>query len=329
MAIAGALLILGGPLVGYLYYRFRFKQKIDSLSARQRRLHTKGVDITPPLVEKSSSHGETPGIEDTLQLLREDIEQKSLELSIVRQDYEIEIKVLRDENASLRDEISKLRGTPVEVRDIVPESPHVVEVTEYYSTLTPESEEVEDVIEPQADAYAYLYPDASESTDIYDLDIVEEIGEPETDDTVVEPEEMKDTNSGTEDEKPPATKDANREAPSVRFDRPPKLKETRGQKLENEPRHGPVPLPTFTPVFELLGGKIENGRDRSAVRGVVRLSDDQFEVLTDLGYATLDKIACLSSSEVHRLADIFKLQTSVIETDWIPNAQLQLFERDD
>ena len=87
-----------------------------------------------------------------------------------------------------------------------------------------------------------------------------------------------------------------------------------------------MPLPAFKPVFDLIGAQAEVPPDTSEIRRIVQLPDEQFRLLSDLGFATLDKIACLSTSEVRRLTEILKLQTTVIESDWIPNAQLKLFD---
>ncbi len=84
--------------------------------------------------------------------------------------------------------------------------------------------------------------------------------------------------------------------------------------------------PAFTPVSFLMSEK-PTVTVESQFKSLVRLSDDQYDLLNELGYGSMEKIAKLSSTEVRRLAEIFSIPAQRIESDWIPNAQLILFER--
>ncbi len=476
LAITGAILILGGPLAGYFVFRYRYGKRLELADTRERQLKSRELKLDrsrrPP--PGSPFEGSESEAEDTISMLKEDVEQKSLELSIVRQDYELEIRVLKEEASGLRNDIARLRGEPVEVQDIVdtpisdlhgapsargeqPASsespiektdlPPVVRVPEKPPTPTsfeaspsypggdsiddtqqeeerpapastresqpeeaPESETMEywvmsddssgisagivdenqpdetekeevtdleddmpeafdddvpeentlDLRDDEVDIYDYLFPEeathanpeaeavepesesVSESEDAACEAAPVDLNDRPDEDNTLETERKEQRpnegsasqdsprqDSGTNDEEEldsrPKTE---KEASPARPDRPPKSFEPKSPEEAVERVKSPVPFPAFTPVSDLMQSQDDPPVEAATLQQIVQLPDEQYQLLTELGYASLDKIACLSSSEVRRLSDIFNLPSTVIESDWIPNAQLKLFERD-
>ncbi len=64
--------------------------------------------------------------------------------------------------------------------------------------------------------------------------------------------------------------------------------------------------------------------EEATVRKIVQLSEEDFNVLLELGYASLRILANLSSSEVRRLSDVFGVAASKIEQSWVPTARAHL-----
>jgi len=100
---------------------------------------------------------------------------------------------------------------------------------------------------------------------------------------------------------------------------------------------GPGTSPQILPEFRAVSTFIERRSALSqvadpvlpvdkneAVREIVQLSEEDFDVLLDLGYASLKILANLSSSEVRRLSDVFGVSASQIEQTWVPTARAHL-----
>jgi len=60
------------------------------------------------------------------------------------------------------------------------------------------------------------------------------------------------------------------------------------------------------------------------IREIVKLSPEGYDLLADLGYASLIKLANLTSSEVRRISDLFAVSASDIEQSWVPTARAHL-----
>lgn len=81
--------------------------------------------------------------------------------------------------------------------------------------------------------------------------------------------------------------------------------------------------PSFRPVSDL----VDENAPRPLQR-LLRLNDDQFGLLDEIGYATVDRIASLTPVAVSRLSEIFGIPASRIEMDWIPDAQKAVFSEE-
>ena len=83
-------------------------------------------------------------------------------------------------------------------------------------------------------------------------------------------------------------------------------------------------LPRFQNLSELVINRTEQelkSPTRSSVVAITNLSEEQFLLLEDLGYADPNKMANLSKSEIRRLSEIFRINPQVIKTEWIPGAR--------
>ena len=83
-------------------------------------------------------------------------------------------------------------------------------------------------------------------------------------------------------------------------------------------------LPPFQNLSELVINTTEQelkSPTRSSVVAITNLSEEQFLLLEDLGYADPNKMANLSKSEIRRLSEIFRINPQVIKTEWIPGAR--------
>jgi len=374
VAIAGVILITLGPLAGYLFFRYRYGRRISDLEYRESSLHAREVDFNRTRYQASTAriHQSTASGEDTLSLLREEVEQKSLELSIVRQDYELELKTLRQETASLRSEIGHLRGEPVSIQDIDPASGVETPDSSLSSSYTDFEEIDEDEStpdepapyepapdEPVLDELVQDEPELDEpapAESVLDEPTLDELvqDEPELD----EPDDFEpvpgedfetesrvffdispDTpysNDNTDPdpiESAPESEDEDWDEDVFRFlypegtdgDEPVEI-ESLSRPSDSSTEATKTDYPTFTPVSFLMP-EDSAVTSESHFKSLVRLSDDQYDLLDELGYGSMEKIAKLSSTEVRRLAEIFSIPAQRIESDWIPNAQLILFEK--
>ena len=85
-----------------------------------------------------------------------------------------------------------------------------------------------------------------------------------------------------------------------------------------------VSFPRFQNLLELVINRTEQelkSPTRSSVVAITNLSEEQFLLLEDLGYADPNKMANLSKSEIRRLSEIFRINPQVIKTEWIPGAR--------
>ena len=64
--------------------------------------------------------------------------------------------------------------------------------------------------------------------------------------------------------------------------------------------------------------------DKALIQSIVSLDPDSFSLLDELGYASLTRLAQLSTSEVRRLAQVFRIDPDLIEQDWKPTATAHL-----
>ena len=74
----------------------------------------------------------------------------------------------------------------------------------------------------------------------------------------------------------------------------------------------------------LEGPKEESNENLVLIREIVKISDEQFSLLQELGYASLKRLSNLSSSEVRRLSDLFAVSAAQIEQSWVPTARAHL-----
>lgn len=83
--------------------------------------------------------------------------------------------------------------------------------------------------------------------------------------------------------------------------------------------------PAQPPRFRKVSDWVTPAGARPALQDLLGLSDAQYGLLADLGYASVDRIASLTPAAVARLADLFGIPASRIEMRWIPDAEMAQF----
>jgi len=64
--------------------------------------------------------------------------------------------------------------------------------------------------------------------------------------------------------------------------------------------------------------------DKALIQSIVSLDPDSFSLLDELGYASPTRLAQLSTLEVRRLAQVFRIDPDLIEQDWKATATAHL-----
>ncbi len=101
--------------------------------------------------------------------------------------------------------------------------------------------------------------------------------------------------------------------------------ESKGASTVNEDRDGEVvesdAQATEDQETSQDGAPSKAKGEESLVRSIVGLDPDSFSLLQELGYADLTRLSGLSSSEIRRLAEVFRIRPERIEQDWKPTAR--------
>lgn len=95
-----------------------------------------------------------------------------------------------------------------------------------------------------------------------------------------------------------------------------------------DPPRRPVPQrPAFKPVSDLV--ETENGTPTSPpLQRLLKMNAEQYALLEEIGYATVDRIASLTPIAIERLSGIFGVPESEIRDHWVPDAQKAVFSPD-
>ena len=92
-------------------------------------------------------------------------------------------------------------------------------------------------------------------------------------------------------------------------------------------------MPAFRSLYDMLNASgvaaapstpPDETEETVLVRDIVGLDGDSFQLLQELGYATLKKLSSLSTSETRRLAAVFRIHEQRIEQDWKPTARAHI-----
>ena len=68
----------------------------------------------------------------------------------------------------------------------------------------------------------------------------------------------------------------------------------------------------------------QDGHNKNAIREMVQLSADQFDLLCDLGFSSPTKLAAMGPTEIVRLSEIFRIDPEVIKNTWITQSKAMI-----
>lgn len=347
--------LAGGFFAGFFLFRLRFKKELGLYEARETALKNREEEVERIRASLRSNQeiAGTSNPEATIKMLREDLEQGSIELSIAKQEFDLELTVLREEIESLKSSDTNSGRYPVEIVDVEFES------TES-SDLPEEPGEVEDDALPEpatGDAGGHKERMSSEK-------VVEEETEGELEELAEESEEqprrtaepIEDTESAgdwatsvityllgdflspssDEDEKSSVLDES--ELPEEEPLTETVLETSSEFALETVPYPKFCSLAEFVSLDDLTNGNgiaietnpesINSNAEEAGLQVLLDLTDLQFRRLRELGFASYEKIAELSSPDIRRLTEEFQISSERIEQIWISSAQLRLYEGD-
>ncbi|GMQ80832.1 MAG: hypothetical protein BMS9Abin05_0261 [Rhodothermia bacterium] len=354
--------LAAGIAGGFFLYRVRHKKELGLFEARETALGNREKEFAriraAMKAQKRTDNSDT--LEATITLLREELEQKSLEISITKEEHDLDLRILQDEIESLK------RG-PGEAAGFVYEIEDVEFSTESFSEASSET------ISEEMDASENVAPDApdneSDDSPITPASSESEKGESKAPGS--EPSEK------AEPEREPYEKAEPAREPSEKVESvtdwatniisyifgeisstigtsevesaakgptPPEAEPSSDQKHgERQIETGDITIPEFpqfkslTDLFPLLNldegdsetlDPDESSSETKAVglQILLGLTDGEFRDLRELGLASYESIAQLSSSDISSLSEKFEIPASRIEQIWISGAQLRLYE---
>ncbi|MCH8122981.1 MAG: hypothetical protein IH853_07665 [Bacteroidetes bacterium] len=316
----------GGIAGGIFLYRIRNKKELGLFEARKTALGNREKELARiRAAMKAEQRTDNSGIlEATVTVLREELDQQSLEISIAKEEHGLELRILQDEIESLTRGPAETAGFAYEIEDVT------------FST------ESSSETEPPETGSSETEPPETGSS---------ETGPPETVSSETEPAENQEsvTDWPTNDFSylfSDATAESNRneEEPSEKESFPAKNKASLDlTPSEKQMETGDITIPEFPPfkslveLFPLLkldapdSETIEEDKSGSKTRAaglqmLLGLADHEFSQLRELGFNSYESIAELSSSDISHLSEKFNLPASRVEQIWISGAQLRLFE---
>jgi len=335
--------LAGGFFGGFFLFRMRFKKELGLYEARETALKNREEEsarIQASLKPKQVAGGSV-NPEATIEMLREDLEQRSIELGIAQQEFELELLVLREEIATLKGGGNKSRLFPVEVVDVEFES------TESSELPGEAVADVDDEIPGSTtdDAEQQQEPPISEE------DSHEEQKEKRVQHTEEPAETVKNAvdwatsvisdllgdflplSSGENGGAAVPAESEIREEELL----PETVGETSGEFVLQKPIYPRFrSLVNFVSLDDLTNGNAEKTKteplksnaEEAGLQVLLDLTDPHFHRLKEMGFASYEHIAELTTRDIHRLAEEFQIPIERIEKVWISGAQLRLFEGD-
>ena len=346
----------GGIAGGIFLYRIRNKKELGLFEARKTALGNRETELARiRAAMKAEQRTDNSGIlEATVTVLREEVEQQSLEISIAKEEHGLELRILQNEIESLTRGPAETAGFAYEIEDVTfsTESSSETEPPETGSSETEPPETASSETEPQEKVSSETEPPEKVSSETGPPETVSsETGPPETVSSETEPAENQEsvTDWPTNDFSylfSDATAESNRneEEPSEKESFPAKNKASLDlTPSEKQMETGDITIPEFPPfkslveLFPLLkldapdSETIEEDKSGSKTRAaglqmLLGLADHEFSQLRELGFNSYESIAELSSSDISHLSEKFNLPASRVEQIWISGAQLRLFE---
>ncbi len=120
LLLSGLVVLVLGMFLGYRLSLSRLKERFQDVAEKEKALQRRRVAAQRERYQESTSriHRAQGEQESKNLILREELEQKKLELSILRQDMQLDLDVVRGEKESLEAEIGRLKGDDVSFSEI-------------------------------------------------------------------------------------------------------------------------------------------------------------------------------------------------------------------
>ncbi|MCZ6705547.1 MAG: hypothetical protein O6942_06575 [Bacteroidetes bacterium] len=348
--------LAGGIAGGFFLYRIRNKKELGLFEARKTALGNRETELARirAAMKMEQRTDNSVKLEATVTLLREELEQQSLEISIAKEEHGLELRILQDEIESLTRRPGETAGFAYEIEDVIfsTESSSEKEPPETAPSVTEPPETAQSVTEPPETAPSVTEPPETAPSETEPPETVPSEKEPpETVSSETEPAENLEsvTDWPTNDFSylfgdVTAESNRNEEEPREKENFPSKYKAS--PDLTPSEKHmetGDITIPEFpqfkslVELFPLLkldepdSETIEEDKSGSKTHAaglqmLLGLADYEFRQLRELGFNTYESIAELSSSDISHLSEKFNLPASRVEQIWISGAQLRLFE---
>lgn len=286
--IVGFAFLVAGPALGWFAAVWRMQRREEELEERERRVRLKALELQRSIFQDS-----TTKIHSSQDLTTE-------ETPPAEPDEHLELMT------SVREQLAQ-----AEMERESLEQAHQLEIRSLQDELYDLREEISRLRDTPA-----TFEDVPSDEDIESVD------------TVVEPDDPFDfhwtgplpepVRSRPEPVNPPPTEPL--PVPPV----PPAPQ----SPAEPTPPRRPIPQrPAFKPVSDLVD--TENGSTGSPpLQRLLKMNAEQYALLEEIGYATVDRIASLTPIAVERLSGIFGVSESEIRDHWVPDAQKAVFSPD-
>ncbi len=308
--VFGTLLLSGGACAGYFYARLRWRNRSKELADLEVELRRQRVELQRLSYQESTSnsHQSSLASEKSKDALEALLHQSRQDYSILEQENQFEMSLFREENHLLREELALMKGLPTEPLGIsggnhfedAKELDFEPEELDPPVEQTRQQEEEVALVDEQADPQ----PEQPEQTaqQVEEVPLVEEM-------TSQQPEVLSQevVNSSQQPNVQPNFEDFEfhwTEEPTISV--PSKVALPVFRTVSDFVPASDAPLPT---------------QKSTTLTNLVGLSPDQFELLSDLGFASAEKLSLMTPEEIIRLSEIFRVSPEFIQSNWITRAQ--------
>lgn len=120
VVIGGLFLTALGTLFGFWMAGLHLKDRSEELDNREHLLRRQKIELQRKPNQETTSHMDQATDLNTVidRYVKEQLEQKNLEFSILRQELELENRLLSEENDSLNDKLALIKGDAVHFSEI-------------------------------------------------------------------------------------------------------------------------------------------------------------------------------------------------------------------
>jgi hypothetical protein len=328
----------GGALGGYFWTKIRFANKNEDLYDLEQELRRQRVEMQRQSYQESTIRinqiSKTPEPKEATQELENLLREREREYLIFEQEAQFELNLCREENQALKEELAAFTGISLDSQKMM--GPDLFEDAKEIPFENDETSELD--LATSADL---AEPEESESQAPADPAEPQEPMEPREPMEPMEQEsitpaaerdlEAKDVNDSdlssfpadkAPDPDPESIDNENIQPPYEEFE----FHWT--QDPEINPSSSRV-LPVFQSVSAFVSESVHPSPGNAAdpeekLTSLPGLRPDKFDLLSDLGYASKQKLSGLSQEEISKLSEIFRIPVEVIRLNWIQSTRSRL-----